>query len=87
MKVFFFMGRNPKNRSGVSWKIWKVVRHKRSVTTHWGPAVLRGRKPVPASYMQSKTRRFKTAFEAITHEKQLVEAKLKKGYERRPRWR
>ena len=23
MKTFFFMGRNPNNQSGVSWKIWK----------------------------------------------------------------
>lgn len=87
MKVFFFMGRNPKNRSGVSWKIWKIARNRRSVTTHWGPAVLRRRKPVPASSMRSKTRKFRTVLEAIVHEKRLIETKLEKGYERRPRWR
>ena len=26
MKTFFFMARNPLNRSGLSWKIWKVQR-------------------------------------------------------------
>ena len=38
MKVLFFMGRNSSNRSGVSWKIWKIRRKGRVVTVSWGPA-------------------------------------------------
>jgi hypothetical protein len=36
VKIFFYMGRNPANKSGVSWKIWKVQRAGRTVTVFWG---------------------------------------------------
>lgn len=87
MKIFFFMGRNPGTKSGVSWKIWKVDRHGRSVTTHWGPAKLHYRKVVPGAYTQSNTRPFSTTAEAVAHERHLIASKIKKGYQRRTRRR
>jgi hypothetical protein len=47
MKIFFFMDRNPNNKSGVSWKIWKIERSGRAVTVWWGPAVIVRRRPTP----------------------------------------
>ncbi len=87
MKIFFFMGRNSRTRSGLSWKIWKIARYGRSVTTYWGPARLHLRKVVHGAYTRSLTRRFKSLAEAIAYEKQLIAAKRKKGYQRRTRWR
>jgi hypothetical protein len=86
MKMFFFMGRNPKNRSGVSWKVWKIARLGRSITTYWGPARLHVRKVVPA-YIRSATHRFKNVAEAVDYERGMIQSKLTKGYERRTRWR
>jgi len=86
MKVFFYMGRNPANRSGVSWKIWKVTRKGQSVTTIWGPAVLKNRKVVSV-YKAKKTRFLSSPKKAIAYEATLIRAKLAKGYERRTRWR
>jgi len=87
VRVFFYMGRNSLNRSGLSWKIWKISRSGRTVTTHWGPAVLSRRKVVPSSYLRSKIRKFRTLREAIAFEASIIESKLKKGYQRRTRWR
>ena len=36
MKIFFYMGRNRLTKSGVSWKIWKIKREGRKVTTYPG---------------------------------------------------
>ena len=86
MKIFHFMGRNAKNRSGVSWKVWKIARHGRSITKYWGPARLHLRKVVP-TYTRSATKRFKTIGEAIKYERRVIRSKLMKGYEKRTRWR
>ncbi len=85
MKIFFFMGRNPNNKSGVSWKIWKIQRVGRSVTTWWGPAHLQNRKVVPVHTLQSKTLRFRSVDAASRHESSRIQNKVSKGYERRPR--
>jgi predicted DNA-binding WGR domain protein len=87
MKIFFFMGRNPNNKSGVSWKIWKIQLRGRTITTFWGPAILKKRRVVPQATLQSKTRTFASTKQAIHHERRLVASKLQKGYERRTRKR
>jgi predicted DNA-binding WGR domain protein len=87
MKILFFMGRNARNRSGFSWKFWKVARRGKSVTTHWGPAKLHMRRVLPESYTKTLTRKFRTLTEAIAHENRLIESKERKGYQRRTRWR
>lgn len=87
MKIFFFMGRNPLTRSGVSWKIWKIVRLNRSVTTYWGAAALERRKVVPKGDLAHRTRYFKSVAAAVGFEEKLIASKLEKGYERRTRWR
>ena len=84
MKVFFYMGRNPRNKSGVSWKIEVTGRR---VTTLWGPACLRGRSVIAAGPLQSKTRTFPTDLAAVAHERKKISEKLAKGYERKPRRR
>ena len=87
MRTLFFMGRNERNKSGVSWKIWKIERHGRSVTTLWGPARLRKRQVLPAGALQSNTVRFTSLDTAADYEATRINSKLRKGYERRPRTR
>lgn len=87
MKTFFFMGRNPRNRSGLSWKIWKVQRTGRSVVVRWGPAIVRRRKPVFAHTPQERERRFTTVEAAQRFEESRIAEKVRTGYERRTRWR
>ena len=87
MKIFFFTGRNPSNKSGVSWKIWKIDRKARTVTTWWGPAEVRNRRVVFAAKPQNKANPFASVQAALDHERKLIAAKVKKGYERRTRWR
>jgi hypothetical protein len=84
MKNFFFMGRNPRNKSGVSWKIWRIERKSSSVTTWWGAAVVKNRRVVPASALQSKTVKFPNVEAAMAHETGRIKSKLTKGYEVRP---
>jgi predicted DNA-binding WGR domain protein len=87
MKIFFYMGRNAANKSGVSWKIWKIARSGRTVTTFWGRATLKDRKVTPAGTLQSKTLRFPSPDAALDYESQRIRSKLRKGYQRRTRWR
>ena len=87
MKVFFFMGRNPANRSGLSWKIWKINRTGRRVSTFWGPATLQRRRAAFASSPQSRRRRFETLEAARLFEESKIREKLRAGYQRRTRWR
>jgi predicted DNA-binding WGR domain protein len=84
MKIYFFMGKNSLTKSGVSWKIWKIQRDGRKVTTFWGRARLISRRAVPLS-LRSATRSFTTTQAAIQFEAKLIRSKLKKGYERNPR--
>jgi hypothetical protein len=85
MKTFFYMGTNPENRSGFSWKIWKVERQGKTVQAWWGPARVLNRKPVPAGILQTKKWRFRTEREAIEEESRRIQEKLRKGYKRVPR--
>jgi len=85
MKILFYMGRNDRNKSGVSWKIWKIQRSGRTLTTWWGPAGIQGRTVVPKSRLQEKENQFSSIEEAKAQENLRIEAKLRKGYERRPR--
>ena len=87
MRVFFFMGRNPSNKSGLSWKIWKIARTGRVVTVFWGPARLHNRRVVPAGKLQSKKRAFGSAAAALVFETNRIQSKTSNGYERRPRKR
>jgi hypothetical protein len=88
MKTFFFMGRNPKTKGGVSWKIWKIERKGRRVTTWWGPATLRRRKVVPVGKLQSSTQRtppFRSVARAVAYQQARITRKLTKGYQRNVR--
>jgi hypothetical protein len=87
MKTLYYMGRNPANKSGVSWKIWKIQRTGQIVTTWWGPAELRNRIVVPKGLLQQKERSFSSSEGAHSHEEQRIANKLNKGYERKPRRR
>ena len=87
MKIFYFMGRNPKTKGGVSWKIWKINRIGRTVITLWGRARLQDRKVVPGGDLASKVFRFSSIEAAREFETSRVRSKLKKGYQRRTRRR
>jgi hypothetical protein len=85
MRVLFFMGRNSRNVSGVSWKLWKIKRRGRSLTAFWGAAVLQDRRVVPANTLRSRTWTFRTPAAAEASLKARIDEKLRKGYERRTR--
>jgi hypothetical protein len=87
MKTFFYMGRNPQNVSGVSWKIWKIERTGRRVRVQWGPARLLKRSVRPSGKLQEKTFTFRTDDAARRDESARVREKVGKGYEPRPRRR
>jgi hypothetical protein len=86
MKIFFYMGRNTLTKSGVSWKIWKINRVGRKVTTLWGRATVVKRRVVPLS-LQTATRSFPTPRAAQEFEAQRIRSKITKGYERRTRFK
>jgi hypothetical protein len=85
MRILFFMGRNRRTVSGVSWKLWKIRRQGRSVTALWGPAVLKRRRVVPANTLQSRTWRFWSTTAAKASLVRRMASKLRKGYQRRTR--
>jgi len=85
MKTFFFMGRNSNNKSGVSWKIWRIDCKGRKVTTWWGPAAVVKRRVKPKGVLQSKSRKFQDAATAKQFARVRTKNKLTKGYERKPR--
>lgn len=90
MKIFFFMGRNPKTKGGVSWKIWKIQRKGRRVLTWWGAATLVRRKVVPIGKLQSSIKRtppFATVADAAKYEAARIARKKAKGYQSRTRRR
>jgi hypothetical protein len=84
MRSFFYMGVNPKNKSGVSWKIWKIERSGRRVRVQWGPAILVNRSVRPKGSLQDKTLSFSSEGAARSYERSRVRSKLTKGYERKP---
>jgi len=85
VKIFFYMGRNPVNKSGLSWKIWKIVRNGRTVRATWGRAELYKRRVIAAGTLQSKTWRFSSVDAASAYERRRIQNKISKGYERRTR--
>ncbi len=85
MKAFFYFGRNPANKSGVSWKIWKIGRNGRTVMFGWGPAVIKSRKVRLMGRLHKKKRTFATTRAAIEHERKRIREQLRKGYERMTR--
>ena len=87
MRTFFYMGRNAATRSGVSWKIWRIERRGRTVTTWWGPATLVKRRVVPTHGLRSKKKQFASGDAAARHEQARIQNKRGKGYESRPRAR
>lgn len=87
MKSFFYMGRNPKTKSGVSWKIWKIGRHGCTVTFVWGPALIQKRKVLPVGALQSRESTFPTVQAARDHEVKRIKEQERKGYERTARRR
>ena len=87
MKSFFYMGRNSLVKGGVSWKIWRIKRDGRKVTTFWGPAAVVRRRAVPAASLQTTTRTFPSIEAAQKFEAERIRKKLVKGYERRTRTR
>ncbi len=84
MKILFFTGRNPKNLSGVSWKVWKIEQKDRAVTVWWGPVEVIGRKVVPSSRLQSKTWRFQSEASAKEDADRRMTKNLTKGTKERP---
>lgn len=84
MKTFFYMGRNAKNKGGVSWKILKIECRGNRVMTQWGRAFIRRHKAVPGGKLQTKTRRFGNEAAGREFERKRIQSKLAKGYERAP---
>lgn len=87
MKIFFYMGTNPKIHSRVSMKLWKIERHQNRVTTWWGRARMdtRSRRARPHGKLLNKTRSFRSERAAHQFEKARIREKLLEGYERNPR--
>jgi predicted DNA-binding WGR domain protein len=84
MKILFFTGRNDRNISRVSWKIWKIQRKGKRLQTWWGPAALVRRKAVPKSTLQTQSWNFRTDEAARQDEQRRIREKLNEGYERNP---
>lgn len=87
MKIYFYMRRNEITKSGLSFKMWKIERKDRIVTTWWGPAIIKNRIPRPSHNLQSKKRKFRTEDQAIKFEHDRIQSKLRKGYERKPKYK
>ncbi|OHE58158.1 MAG: hypothetical protein A2Z47_05790 [Thermodesulfovibrio sp. RBG_19FT_COMBO_42_12] len=84
MKIYFYMGRNENNLSRVSWKIWKIERKGRILTTWWGGAEIVNRQPRAKHDLQRKSWTFRTGSEAKKEEDMRINSKCRKGYERKP---
>ena len=85
MRILYYMGRNSANKTGVSWKIWKIERKSRTVFRYWGSAVVEKRKVVPKGKLQLKKILLPSVTEAEVFVKGCIQKKLAKGYERRTR--
>lgn len=85
MKTLYYMGSNPRNQSGVSWKMWKVQRRGRTVTIYWGRATIRNHKLMPAGSLTAKSFKFRAVADAQAELAWRVERKLAKGYAVLPR--
>lgn len=85
MKRFFYMGRNERNRSGVSWKLWQIERKGKKVHVSWGRAALLNRRVAPAGTLQNRWWGFRSESEAKDNAMARINEKIAKGYERMPR--
>ena len=85
MKILFYTGRNERNISRLSWKIWKIQRKGKRVQTWWGPIDVLRRKPIPKSTLQTKSWTFRTEEAAREDEQRRIREKLSGGYQRTPR--
>ena len=81
MKTFFFVGRNPENDCGMSWKIWKIRRVGRTVETFWGAGTKEKHRLVPVGKLQSRRWSFRSETKAIACYQERISEKLRKGYE------
>ena len=84
MKIYYFMGANPRNKSRVSWKFWRIQRTGLTVRVQFGHAELRKRAVVPKGHVYELEKRFATAAEARAYEMSRIANKERKGYERHP---
>lgn len=85
MRTLFFMGRNYKNISGVSWKIWRIEQKGRRVRVLWGPATLFGRRAVLVGVVGKRSWTLGSAKAAREDARRRVAEKLARGYEQQPR--
>jgi hypothetical protein len=84
MKIFYFMGANPRNKSGVSWKFWQIERRGLTVRVQFGHAELKKRIVVPRGHVYELEKHFSTIAEARSYEMSRIASKERKGYERHP---
>lgn len=80
MTTLFYAGRNLRNVSGLSWKIWKIERCGKVVEAHWGQATLNNRRFVPAYTLQRKRWQLTSVWEAKADYERRIAEKLGKGY-------
>jgi hypothetical protein len=87
VKIFFYIGPNKKLKSGFSIKFWKIERHGRDVTVHFGPAKLDhiARKVITANWMRSCSWTLPSEQLAQAEVERRVNAQLAQGYHRVPR--
>jgi predicted DNA-binding WGR domain protein len=87
MKIFLHAGRNSRNVSRVSSKIWKIECSGRTVQTWWGPCDVVRRVLRPVGALSTCIRKFKSVAAAEAFAAKRIQSKVAKGYERRCRGR
>ena len=87
MRIFYYLGRDADNKSGVAFKMWKIERKGNEVTTWWGPVRIEKRKVLPASTLQKHWRKFSPVDSAVDYVEEKIRDKQRKGYEKSTRWR
>lgn len=81
MRTLYFMGPNPENVSGKSFKMWRVARRGRTIQIWWGRATVdKSRRVVPAQELQSKTWTCRSEAAAISDVENRVSEKIREGY-------
>lgn len=85
MKIFYYMGPNQKNKSRVSWKMWKIARRARTVQVWWGAATIVQRNVTKVNELQSKCWTLPTIAAAKADEERRIREKLNGGYSRKAR--
>jgi len=84
-KVLYYTGNNPRNKSGMSSKVWSIQRDGQTVTTLWGSVNLTNLRLVRRGNLSSKERLFDSVEEARTFMQQRIARKVQKGYVPKPR--